>query len=199
MEEDDAVTKIKISVLKSWLPTIAAICLATGSFSVLPRSSAQISPAGEAQHAAREDPGALPTITMTASSGEQVSITAADIATMPRRTITVFNAHTQIKESYGGVLLSDLLPRLHAPLGKDLHGKGLGMYLIAGGADHYTAVYSLAEVDPAFHPGSVLVADTLNGQVLPQKQGPLQLVNTEDKRPARWVRQLVSIHLVATE
>ncbi len=136
---------------------------------------------------------------MTGLKGEQVSITAADIATMPRRTITVLNAHTQTKESYGGVLLSDLLPRLHAPLGKDLHGKGLSMYVLAGGADHYTAVYSLAEIDPEFHPGSVLVADTLNGQVLPLKQGPLQLVNTEDKRPARWVRQLVAIHLVAPE
>ena len=199
MIEDVSVTQSTKLFSPKWLPGIVATCLLNLPFFAPSTTSGQTAPAGESRQAATEDPGALPTITMTGLNGEQATITAADIATMPRKTITVFNAHTQIRESYGGVLLSDVLPRLHAPLGKDLHGKGLSMYLIAGGADHYTAVYSLAEVDPSFHPGSVLIADTLNGQVLPAKLGPLQLVNTEDKRPARWVHQLVSIRLVAIE
>ena len=43
--------------------------------------------------------------------------------------------------------------------------------------------------------GEVIVADTMNGQPLDAKSGPFKLVVTEDKRPARWVRNLVSIEL----
>jgi hypothetical protein len=67
-------------------------------------------------------------------------------------------------------------------------------YIVAEGADKYRAVYSLAEVDPAFHAGTVIVADREDGQPM-AKDGPFKLVNTEDKRPARWVRNLVSIQM----
>jgi hypothetical protein len=141
----------------------------------------------------------LPTVVLTGTAGEKATISAADIATLPRKTITVFDAHTKVRESYGGVLLSDLLARVNAPLGEKLHGKALGTYLVAEGADHYTAVYSLAEIDPAFHPGMIIIADTMDGMPLTEKQGPLQLVNTEDKRPARWVRQLVAVRLMSSQ
>jgi hypothetical protein len=50
-------------------------------------------------------------------------------------------------------------------------------------------------VDPTFHPGTVLVADSLNGQLLDAKSGPYKLVVSEDKRPARCVRNLVTLEL----
>jgi hypothetical protein len=68
------------------------------------------------------------------------------------------------------------------------------MYVLAVGTDKYRAIYSLAEVDPAFHSGTVIVADREDGQTI-AKDGPFKLVNTEDKRPARWVRNLASIQL----
>jgi hypothetical protein len=68
------------------------------------------------------------------------------------------------------------------------------MYVVAEGTDKYRAVYSLAEIDPAFHTGTVIVADREDGQPI-AKDGPFKLVNTEDKRPARWVRNLASIQL----
>jgi DMSO/TMAO reductase YedYZ molybdopterin-dependent catalytic subunit len=139
----------------------------------------------------------LPTISLTGAAGEKATITAAEIATMPRTTITVFDAHTKVEETFSGVLLTDALARVHAPLGEKLHGKAMSIRVIAEGSDHYTALYSLAEVDPAFHPGTVIIADTMDGKPLPPSHGPLQLVNTEDKRPARWVRQLVAIRLVS--
>jgi hypothetical protein len=55
-------------------------------------------------------------------------------------------------------------------------------------------VLSLAEVDPSFHAGEVLVADTREGQPL-AKSGPFQLIVSDDKRPARWVHNLVSVTL----
>ena len=71
----------------------------------------------------------------------------------------------------------------------------LSSYIVATGSDGYVAVIALAEVDPSFHSGEVIVADTMNGQPLDAKSGPFKLVVTEDKRPARWVRNLVSIEL----
>ena len=135
-------------------------------------------------------------VSLTGPAGEKASITAAEMATLPRTTITVFDAHTKTQETFSGVLLVDALARVNAPLGEKLHGKAMGIRVIAEGSDHYTALYSLAEIDPAFHPGTIIIADTMNGQPLPASHGPLQLVNTEDKRPARWVRQLVAIRLV---
>jgi len=41
----------------------------------------------------------------------------------------------------------------------------------------------LAEADPAFHSGEILVADARNGQPLDPKSGPYKLIVTEDKRP----------------
>lgn len=129
------------------------------------------------------------------TEGTNVStLDAAALKTKTRKTVTVTNGHTNQSEEYSGVLLVDLLP--NTPTGKALHGKALATYVVAEGSDHYRAVLSLAEIDPAFHPGDVLVADTLNGKPLDAKEGPFKLIVTEDKRPARWVRNLVSITVV---
>ena len=70
------------------------------------------------------------------------------------------------------------------------------MCVVAIGADGCTGVFSLVEVDPSFHPGEVLVADRMNGEALDAKSGPYKLVVTEDKRPARWMRNLVGLRVV---
>jgi hypothetical protein len=106
----------------------------------------------------------------------------------------VHNAHSGATETYQGVELSSLLARVGAPLAAKLHGQALAMYFVAEGADKYRVVYSLAEVDPTFHTGTAIVADREGGKPI-VKDGPFKLVNTEDKRPARWVRNLVSIQL----
>ncbi len=67
-------------------------------------------------------------------------------------------------------------------------------YIVATGSDGYSVVLSLAEVDPEFHPGQVLVTDARDGKPL-EKNGPFQLIVSDDKRPARWVHNLVSIRL----
>jgi len=105
------------------------------------------------------------------------------------------NPHTNADESYSGVRLFDLLAKVGAPLGNELRGKALANYVVAKGSDGYRVVLALGEVDPSFHPGEVLVADSMNGQPLDAHSGPFKLVVTEDKRPARSVRNLVSIEL----
>jgi hypothetical protein len=126
---------------------------------------------------------------------ENLKLKVADLKSMPRTTVTVHNEHSKADETYAGVRLADVLGKLGAPLGHDLRGVALSGYIVATGSDGYVAVIALAEADPTFHSGEVIVADTMNGQPLDAKSGPFKLVVTEDKRPARWVRNLVSLEL----
>ena len=82
---------------------------------------------------------------------------------------------------------------------KTSSGSTLSDYIVATGSDGYKAVLALAEVDPEFHPGEVLVADQMDDKPLDAKTGPLRLVVTEDKRPARSVHNLVSIEVKQAE
>lgn len=126
---------------------------------------------------------------------EILKLKVADLKAMPRTTVNVHNEHSKADETYTGVRLAELLAKIGAPLGHDLHGAGLSAYIVATGSDGYIAVIALAEADPSFHTGEVIVADTMNGAALDAKSGPFKLVVTEDKRPARWVRNLVSIEV----
>ena len=122
--------------------------------------------------------------------------TAAALAALPHTTLTVFNAHTKANQTYTGVALIELLAKLGVP--DKPHGGDLRLYLVAVGADGYEAVYSLAEINPDVHDGTVIVADTLDGKGL-AASGPLQLVATGEKRPARWVRNLVAIRVLTAQ
>jgi hypothetical protein len=119
----------------------------------------------------------------------------SQIQSMQHITVTIHNSHTNSEETYSGVRLQDLLTKLGAPLGSELRGEALEDYIVASGSDGYHAVLALAEVDSSFHPGEVVVADAMNGKRLDAHSGPLKLVVTEDKRPARWVRNLATIEL----
>lgn len=114
---------------------------------------------------------------------------------MPQTTITVTNGHTHAQETYSGVPLIDLLAKVGAPTGSAVRGKTLSDYIVAEGSDGYKAVLALAEIEPGFHPGQVIVADKMGGQPLPGSQGPLKLVVSEDERPARAVHNLVAVDL----
>jgi hypothetical protein len=122
--------------------------------------------------------------------------TPATLAALPHKTITVHNEHTKADETYSGVQVIDLLTPLgvHAqPRGKDLK-----LYVVAAGSDGYEVVYGIGEVTPDVHDATVIVADTENGKPLAD-DGPLKMVATGEKRPARWVRNLVAIRVIAAE
>jgi hypothetical protein len=131
-------------------------------------------------------------LTVTGPQGKTMTLSSADVKALPHKTITVMNEHAKVNETYTGVALTDLLAKVGVPVGKDLKGKAYVMYVIAEGTDHYKVLYSLDEVDTVAHAGDVIVADTLNGAPL-TTDGVFKLVSTEDKRPARWVRNLTTI------
>ena len=137
-------------------------------------------------------------LTVTAD-GHTQSFSSDEIKALPHQTVTVHNPHANTDETYSGVPLIDLLAKEGVPHGHDLRGKALSQYVVATGSDGYKAVLALGEVDPDFHPGEVLVADQMDGKPLDAKAGPFRLVVTEDKRPARSVRNLVSIEVKQAE
>ena len=89
--------------------------------------------------------------------------------------------------------LIDLLVPLDVPAKP--RGKELRLYVLAEGADDYQVVYSIGEIAPDVHDGTVLVADQVDGKPL-GNNGFFQLVATGEKRPARWVRNLVAIRVL---
>jgi hypothetical protein len=135
------------------------------------------------------------TLVLRAPAHDPLPITLSDLKALPHVTVTFHNSHTNAEETYSGVRLADLLQKLGAPLGSELRGKALADYVVATGSDGYQSVLALGEIDPQFHPGEVIVADTMDGKPLDPHSGPFKLVVTEDKRPARSVRNLVQIEL----
>jgi hypothetical protein len=145
-----------------------------------------------------ERPLSVPADILHIQTGQQsIQFTTTTFRELPHTTIKVHNTHSNKDESYSGVPLNLLLGRVGTPLGKELHGKALADYLLIEGADHYQAVLSLAEADPTFHPGDILVVDSQDGKPL-EKDGHFKLIVSEDKRPARWVRNLIWIRMEAT-
>jgi hypothetical protein len=132
-------------------------------------------------------------ITVGAQSAE---FTPEKLAALPHTTLTVFNGHAKANQTYSGVPLIDILKPLGVtdqPKGKDFR-----FYIEAAGSDGYFVVYSIAEITPFIHDGTVLVADTVDGKPL-SENGPFQLVATGEKHPARWVRNLVAIRVKPAE
>ena len=127
-----------------------------------------------------------------------IALTPTEFHALPHVTLTAHNSHTDANETYSGVPLATLLAKINAPSGNELRGNAMTSYLVATGSDGYAVVLSLAEVDPGFRDTQVIVADTRDGQPL-GKNGPFQLIVQGDKRPARWVRNLVSISLNRTQ
>ena len=130
--------------------------------------------------------------------GKTTALSVADMQAMPQRTVTVHNAHLKMDESYTGVAISDLL----AKQGVTADGAGAKQvyhsYLKAEGTDGYWVLYSASEMEGAVHKGEVIVALTVDGKPLGE-DGRFKLVSTEEQKPARWVRNLMSLTFVTAE
>ncbi len=92
--------------------------------------------------------------------------------------------------------MATLLSNTGVQLGDKLRGPRLTEVLIVEASDGYKVVFALAEIDPAFATREIILADKRDGKPLDAKEGPLRIVAPGDKRPARWVRQVVILRLV---
>jgi hypothetical protein len=149
--------------------------------------------AQQMEHSAPSTPSTQ--LTIKTYEGKTLNFSPEELAALPHKQVSVFNAHSKADETYSGVVLADLLSKAGVPLGESVRGKLFMIGVVAEGMDHYSVLYSLAEVDPSIHTGDVIVADKLDGKKL-DKDGAFKMVSSEEKRPARWVRNLTSISVV---
>ena len=124
-------------------------------------------------------------------NGGVIRITAEQWTALPRDFVDVVD-HGGSQVHFEGVPAREILKLVGAPLGKDLRGSNLAVFVVAEAADGYRAVYSLAEFDDAFRDATILVADKRDGQALGAQEGPLRIVVPGEKRQGRWTRQLVA-------
>jgi hypothetical protein len=177
------------------LSCLIALCLAVCGPT---RAHAQTAaPAGStAEHAHVITPPST-SLTLTVD-GKATTLSVSDLQAMPQTTVTVHNEHTKVDETYTGVLLGDLLTKSGFPVDKTTHRKMLRSYLIAEGMDKYWVLYSVTEIEFSEHNGTVIVATSMGGKPLGD-DGQLKLIDSSDKKPQRWVRNLNAITVKSAE
>ena len=137
---------------------------------------------------------ASPSISVSGDVKQQLTLTAADLAAMPRAKAVTDN--NGVQTTYEGVWLSDVLKKAGVPLGPGLRGPALAGYVLASASDGYQVVFSIGELDPDMTDSQYLLADTANGKPLFGENGAFRLVIPKDKRGARSVRLLSRIEVV---
>lgn len=116
---------------------------------------------------------------------------------MKHVTVTATNTHDKKVSTFSGVPLLDILQSAGVPTGEGLRGKALTTCVIITASDGYKVMFSLAELDTGIGARQVIIADSEEGKPLPSTAGPLRLIVPEDKRPARWVRMVKTVRVIA--
>lgn len=131
-----------------------------------------------------------------AISGDLPEPLELELTGLPRETATLLDEKTNRRVPYEGVTVEAILQKAGLPVGKELRGKALAIYLLAEAKDGYQVVFSLGELDPSLSGARVIVADRREGKPLSDYEGPLRLIVDGDKRPARSVRMLQKLEVV---
>jgi len=100
------------------------------------------------------------------------------------------------EHEYRGVALIDVLEKAGVTLGGKLRGENLAKAVVVRAGDGYEVVYSLPELDPEFSNNVVLLVAEKDGGPLPPGEGAFRLIAPQDKKQARWIREVRSIKVV---
>jgi len=121
-----------------------------------------------------------------------VKLTTDDLAKLRRRSVQAKD-HDGKDTVFEGIELAEVLRLAGVKYGEQLRGNELALFLVVDAADGYRAVFGLPELDHAFTDRIILLAERRDGKPLPEKEGPLRIVVPDEKRQARWVRQVISL------
>jgi hypothetical protein len=134
-------------------------------------------------------------LTVVNEEGKTFAFTAADLAKLGRQQSKAKD-HDGKEVLFEGVSVADVLKLAGVKLGGDtMRGKRVAQYLVIEAKDNYKAVFSLTEFDPEFTDAIILLADTADGKALADKSGPWQIVVPNQKKHARWVRQVAKLSI----
>jgi hypothetical protein len=137
----------------------------------------------------------LPALRIAGAPNGRAAITAEDLAKVARVKAAATD-HDGTKAVYEGWPLGEVLALAGVPRGKDFRGPSLAASVTASAADGYRVVFALAELEPSVTDKVVLLADRRDGKPLPPSEGSWRIVVPSEKRPARWIRGVVSLEIV---
>jgi hypothetical protein len=133
-------------------------------------------------------------LTIQTEAGKQTLLTRADLDALPHVKITTSASGTSA--TFEGVTLKAVLEKAGVGFGENMRGKRLASFLLVEAADGYRVVIALPELDPAFTDKQVVLAFLKDGKPLDDKEGPYRIVIPDEKRMARWVRQVTALKIV---
>ena len=131
-------------------------------------------------------------LTIEPDTGKQVVLARSDIEALPHVKVTIDLSGTSA--TFEGASLKSVLERGGVGFG-DLKGKRLTSCLLVSAADGYRVVIALPELDPAFGDKQFILAFLKDGKALDAKEGPYRIVIPDEKRMARWVRQVTELKI----
>jgi DMSO/TMAO reductase YedYZ molybdopterin-dependent catalytic subunit len=121
-----------------------------------------------------------------------LTLTAADLAAMPRTTASAKDKQG-VSHSFSGVAIAEIFNKAGVTAGKQLRGENLAKYLLVTCADGYQVVFSLAELDSSFTDRVAILADQEEGKPLSASTGPFRLIVPGEKKPARNCFQVTTL------
>jgi len=143
--------------------------------------------AGKVTVFSRAEIEALPHAKVSAAGGSSMA---------PTSTTSTSTSTNTASATYEGVALRTVLEKAGAGFGEALRGKRLGLCLVVEAADGYRVVIALPELDPAFTDKQIVLAYLKDGKPLDEKEGPYRIVIPDEKRMARWIRQVIKLRIV---
>lgn len=100
------------------------------------------------------------------------------------------------EHAFSGVPLIEILEKAGVTTGGKLRGENLAKYVLVRAADGYQVVFSLPEIDPAFTDQVIFLATEKDGQPLASGEGPFRIIVPNDKKQARWIREVREIKVL---
>lgn len=137
-------------------------------------------------------PSANATLRVIGKVGRLLIVRETDLQALPRKSLAVTD-DKGVRVTYDGVAVVELLRRAGVPLGTQLKGPSMKLYVIADASDGYRVVFALPEFDPAFTDRVIILADRRDGHALTPPEGPFRLIVPGEKRHARWVREVTAL------
>ncbi|MCC7438289.1 MAG: molybdopterin-dependent oxidoreductase [Armatimonadetes bacterium] len=128
---------------------------------------------------------------------DSLSLTLDDLRVMPRDSVQL--SHDGESHWFYGVRLNELFRRAGVPTGRSLRGDAMNLVMRLSAADGYRVTLSLSELEPDFTDRTTVVAYQMDNAPLTEKDGPLRLIISGEKRGARMIRKLTDIRIVKVE
>jgi len=132
-------------------------------------------------------------ITVQTDSGKHV-LGREEIEALPHMKVTASEHSSPVL--FEGVSLKSVLKKAGVTFGESMKGKRLADCVVVEAADGYRVVIALPELDPAFTDKQTLLVFLRDGKRLGEKEGPYRIVIPDEKRMARWVRQVTTLKIV---